>query len=147
MFRLFFSFINIHTSPLTRMYFKMNIAFFASSQAERMLAISSADIRHSTACPFFVDSNVPYWTASHRPLSVSFQIKRVCNDSRKLLPVMRHHNHSLVLSFTESLDDIFYQPAIPHIQPMERLIKNQQFRILHKGTRKQNHALLSALQL
>ena len=48
--------------------------------------------------------------------------------------IMRYHNHGFVLTATEGFDDVFYKTAVAVVESVERLIENQQFRILDKGS-------------
>lgn len=61
--------------------------------------------------------------------------------------IMRYHNHGFVLAATEGFDDVFYKTAVAVVESVERLIENQQFRILDKGTCQENEALFAAGEL
>ena len=68
----------------------------------------------------------------------------VINTSRQFFLIMGHHNHGLVLSLAERLDDIFHQPTIHIVKTMKWLIKDKKFRILHECTSQQDQTLLTA---
>ena len=61
--------------------------------------------------------------------------------------IMRYHDHGFVLAATEGFDDVFYKTAVAVVESVERLIENQQFRILDKGTCQENEALFAAGEL
>ena len=65
---------------------------------------------------------------------------------RILLTIVRHHDHRLVLSLTKHFNDILHQPPVFQVQPMKRLIENQQRRVFHKRTSQQHQPLFSTAQ-
>ena len=75
------------------------------------------------------------------------QHKPVCDAVGKLLFVVRHHDERLVRTLAELLDDLSDELSVRIVEAVERLVENQQFRVLHKSSRQEAKALLAAAQL
>ena len=63
---------------------------------------------------------------------------------RKLILIVAHHNQCFVRPLTKRLDDAFHMSTVPGIESVKRLVKDKQVGMLHKGTRQEHEALLSA---
>ena len=58
-------------------------------------------------------------------LFIAFQKQRIRNGSGQFLLIVGYHNQGFILPRTECLDDILHQPAVTHIQSVQRLVQNQ----------------------
>ncbi len=74
----------------------------------------------------------------------------VCSSGRccgrcswKLFLIVGNHNHRLVLSLAECLDDILHQAAVSVVKTMKRLVEDEELGILHEGTCQKYQALLA----
>ena len=59
------------------------------------------------------------------------------------LTIVGNHDESLVPSLAESVDDILHKSAVTVVKTMQRLIEDDEFRVLDKGTGKQDKTLFT----
>ena len=79
--------------------------------------------RNKTQMCFLAEKNLcPPESAS---LFITFQKQRIRNGSGQFLLIVGYHNQGFILPRTECLDDILHQPAVTHIQSVQRLVQNQ----------------------
>ena len=69
------------------------------------------------------------------------------NARRQFVFKMRYHHQRLILTGTKSIDDTFYLLTVEGIQPMQGFVKDQQFRVFHKGPCQQHHTLFAITHL
>ena len=62
----------------------------------------------------------------------------------KVLLVVSHHDESLVLTGTESVDDFLHFLSALAVKTVKRFIEDEEFWVFHEGTCEEYHALLSA---
>ena len=65
---------------------------------------------------------------------MSLQEDAVVDAGRELFLIVSNHDHRLVLSLAECLDDILYQAAVSVVKTMKRLVEDEELWILHEGT-------------
>ena len=61
--------------------------------------------------------------------------------------IVSHHNHGLVRSLAEGLNDAFHAETVEGVEPVERFVKDEQFGVLDKGTGQQSQSLLTTGEL
>ena len=74
---------------------------------------------------------------------MSLQEDAVVDAGWELFLIVGNHDHRLVLSLAECLDDILYQAAVSVVKTMKRLVEDEKLRILHEGTCQKYQALLA----
>lgn len=95
------------------------ISFFIFPE-KRLNMVST---RNKTQMCFLAEKNLcPPESAS---LFITFQKQRIRNGSGQFLLIVGYHNQGFILPRTECLDDILHQPAVTHIQSVQRLVQNQ----------------------
>ena len=74
---------------------------------------------------------------------MSLQEDAVVDAGRELFLIVSNHDHRLVFSLAECLDDILYQAAVSVVKTMKRLVEDEELRILHEGACQKYQALLA----
>ena len=64
---------------------------------------------------------------------MSLQEDAVVDAGRELFLIVSNHDHRLVFSLAECLDDILYQAAVSVVKTMKRLVEDEELRILHEA--------------
>ena len=74
---------------------------------------------------------------------MSLQEDAVVDAGRELFLIVSNHDHRLVLSLAECLDDILYQAAVSVVKTMKWLVEDEELGILHEGACQKYQALLA----
>lgn len=82
-----------------------------------------------------------------RSLFISLQEYAVGDVVWQFFLIVCDHNECLVLSFAVCLDDVFDEAAVDEVESMQRLVEDEQGRILDKGAGKEHKALLTGREL
>ena len=57
---------------------------------------------------------------------------------RQFLQVVSHHNHGLIPSLAERLNDVPHQLAVPEVESVQGLVEYQQLRVFHESACQQH---------
>ena len=74
---------------------------------------------------------------------MSLQEDAVVDAGWELFLIVSNHDHRLVLSLAECLDDILYQAAVSVVKTMKRLVEDEELRLIDKS-RDESYLLLVA---